>query len=440
MIGWQNPGAFWALLILAAPVLVHMLRRHRADRVLFPSLRFVRTAQTSATRVRRPSDVMLLVVRMGVLAFGIAAIARPVVVTPSRVAMWNASTARAVVVDTSASMRASGADSLASEAAGAELASSALSRRFDARVIADGLTRASTWLASTPPSRKEIVVISDAQRGALDASSTANAPEGIGIRFVRVGNQVANRRVDGPLLLDPAGDGSLAQALELVPEGTGAVIERRASSGRTGIRVLPDSAYERLMRIVARAGAIAGSSEQPIVVRFATAAPVAFPGSIVPVPVGWMTQRIRRMQTALTSARELIAGAPTLDAASIPWTIVVADADGKPIVAAAAAGSALVLDVAAPPDSLLAAAIVRAALNARVSPRDYDEQEIARIDSGALDAWMRPAAPVDSSAWRNADVTDARWCWLTALLLLGIEQWLRARKRAEIRVEVAPAA
>ena len=68
MIGWTNPAALWALVVSAAPVIIHLLRRHRAARIPFPSLRFVRPAETSAVRLRRPSDSWLLVLRVAILA------------------------------------------------------------------------------------------------------------------------------------------------------------------------------------------------------------------------------------------------------------------------------------------------------------------------------------------------------------------------------------
>src|SRR5262245_59432553 len=105
MIGWQNVAALWALPLLAIPIIVHLLRVHRADRVLFPSLRFVQPSRTAAVRLRMPSDLLLLALRLTIVAMTIAALARPVVVTSSRLRNWNASTARAVVVDTSASMQ-----------------------------------------------------------------------------------------------------------------------------------------------------------------------------------------------------------------------------------------------------------------------------------------------------------------------------------------------
>jgi hypothetical protein len=93
----------------------------------------------------------------------------------------------------------------------------------------------------------------------------------------------------------------------------------------------------------------------------------------------------------------------------------------------------------AAPDSLFAAAVGRAALRGRHATDEYVEHEIASIDGAVLAAWTRPPAAVDRTAWRTADSNDSRWCWLAALVLLGAEQWLRAR-RIRTAQEVARAA
>ena len=105
MIAWLNPGAWVGLAVLAGPVLVHLLLRHRAARILFPSLRFVRASRTAAVRLRPPSDLLLLALRLATLGLAVVALAQPLLLAPARVAAWNARLARAVVVDVSDSMK-----------------------------------------------------------------------------------------------------------------------------------------------------------------------------------------------------------------------------------------------------------------------------------------------------------------------------------------------
>ncbi len=443
MIGWQNPAAFWALLVLAAPILIHLLRRHRAVRVPFPSLRFVPSAQVSATRIRRLSDPLLLALRLGALAMAVIALARPVLVTSSRVNGWNASTARALVVDVSASMRADGGDRArqADEMAEAEAVTATYARRFDVATIRDGLARAAAWLETTPPSRREIVVISDVQRGAIDAPSIASVPDTAGFRVVSVGSTVTERRLEGfPLLSAGTGD-TRTQSLQVTADATAVTIARQPDGRRDGIRIVPAAAADALLRIAARAGAFAGDRQQPMTVLLSGAESGALPSSLTSVRDGWMLRAVLRLQESLAPFRDVAPGSPARDVpGSSPWTTVLANGEAKPIVVAAASGDELILDVAAPSDSLFAAQVVRAALNARVTTDRYRESEIARTDSVTLNAWTRPAPPVDRSVWHSVETTDARWCWLLSLIFLGAEQWLRGRSTARSSQEVARAA
>ena len=107
---------------------------------------------------------------------------------------------------------------------------------------------------------------------------------------------------------------------------------------------------------------------------------------------------------------------------------------------AAASGAELLVDVNAPVESLFAAEVVRAVLTARVDPTVYDEHEVARIDEAVLVALARPAGPVTLDAWRTSATSDARWAWLGALMLLGLEQWLRGRSVRNRAQEVTRAA
>jgi hypothetical protein len=460
VIAWQNALAFWALPVAAIPILIHLLRLHRADRVPFPSLRFVRPSHTAAVRLRVPSDVLLLVVRIGVLALAVAALARPILITDPRLAAWDAMTARAVVVDVSESMQEPGADAVApargaAESAEAELSTAAYGRRFESRRLEDGLARAVAWLASVPPARREVVLLSDFQRGTLDEALVRAVPKAVGLRFVQVGKRVTTRRIDGSALLGTESVAARMQSIDLTTEST-AVTASPSTLPISGLRVIDDPrtaesrrrAIERLLRAVAAAGAPASSKEEPLAIRFVDKGEWEPPIPIGPVRAGWMLRTVLRAR----EDADMSAVARQIDAQSIGSmpvgardelrAIVARDRNGRPLAWAASAGPELLLDIAAAPDSLFAAAVVRAALTARRAPPDYAEREIAQIDSSTLDAWSRPPAPVsldlDSNGlWRNADSTDARWCWLAAIVLVGLEQWLRARPARQAGPEVS---
>ena len=94
---WLQPWAWAGLAALAAPILIHLLARHRQRELLFPTLRFVRATQLAALKRRVIADVPLLVVRLLILTAAIAALAAPVFVSAARQRTWAARTARAIV-------------------------------------------------------------------------------------------------------------------------------------------------------------------------------------------------------------------------------------------------------------------------------------------------------------------------------------------------------
>lgn len=444
MIGWQNPAALWGLALVAAPVIVHLLRRHRAQRVLFPSVRFVQTTQTAAVRFRLPADWVLLVVRSAIVALAVVAVAGPIALTASRMSRWNSTVARAVVVDSTESVRSLPgnliADSIASEMQGA-----AYERRFDANDVMDGITRAAAWLQSTPPSRKELVILSDFQRGAVEQGGVeealARVSPIVGIRLVAVGKAMGAATFEGAPLLGTASIGARDLTVDVTPSSTAAVL-RDTQLPSAGIRVLTaqdgGESVARMLDVAAQAGAPAADPSQPIVVRFSGAVESVEP--LEPVR-GWMLALVNRLGPD-RSLRALAASAARASAVreELPWVVALRDRDGKPLIAAARSRDRLVLDAGVAPDTFLAAAIVRAALTARLGIDHYKEREIARVDERRLATLTRTPGAVTADAWRNADVTDARRCWLGVLVLMGLEQWLRAWSRTRDSHEDARAA
>ena len=447
MIGWLNPGALWALPLVAAPVLIHLLRTHHATRVAFPSLRFVQPSRTAAVRMRLPSDVALMLVRVAIVALSIVALAGPIVLTQARTAAWNARTARAVVVDASDSMRVPDVTGeaparAAAEGATAELASATYGTRIDSRDLQRGIARASTWLAASPPARREVVVISDLQRGGLSSSTTLSMAGGIGLRFVPVGRRAEMSRFEGTRLLGADDVASREQTIEATADTTAVAVRSSTDDGAAGLRLVGPPGAERdlarLRRALAIAGTPAGAAEEPIAVQFIGAPPAASPASI---SSGWMLGAVLRLLNDPAIDEVARVSVPS-DAASAqsPWTTLASNPRGEALVRAAASGAELLVDVNAPVESLFAAEVVRAVLTARVDPAVYDEHEVARIDEAVLVALARPAGPVTLDAWRTSEASDARWAWLGALVLLGVEQWLRGRSVRNRAQEVRRAA
>ncbi len=437
MLGWQHPAAFWLLPVVAAPIIIHLLRVHHANRMLFPSLRFVQPSRSAAVRLRSPSDWLLLLLRMSIVGLAICAVAAPILVTEGRVAEWNAQTARAVVVDDSASMRST----TAREAAQAELANATYGRTFEVKNVGQGIARAVAWLTMSAPARREIVVVSDFQRGSLDTDATVQVPPSIGLRAVTVARPPAPTTIPGAELFGFDRFMARRQSIELTKDTTAVDLESRQASSVEGLRILNATADERdaLLRTIAIAGTPAPSPQEPLAIVFATRQTTSGPLDVSSVRRGWMLRTALgiRADHAVVST-SAFAEAPADKASAVaatqavrvelPWTPLVSDRQQRPLLLVAAANNELVLRIAASPQSLFSAAVVRAALRARHGVDDYAEQEIAAIEPAALAAWTRSPGSVDRHAWRTADANDSRWCWLAALVLLGVEQWLRARR------------
>jgi hypothetical protein len=430
MIAWLVPLALVGLAAVAGPVTVHLLRRHRARRIQFPSLRFLQPAQTAAVRPRLPDDAWLLLVRAAIVALAAMALAQPVFVTAMRRALWDARVARAIVVDSSASMAAAAAEARA--AAEAETAAATFSVQVNAPAPGTALASAAASLQGFPPARREIVVISDFQQGSITAADTAAVHAAIGIRFVPVGRLPARAAFDGDALLTASGAAGLQQRIRLDGPATSVRLDA-VPLALAGVRIVP--ADDRLLRIVGTAVAPAPSSEQPIVL---IASGGSFP-NLSPIGPGWMLRTVLRMQ----QDADLIAAAAQHERGDgtngAPWSAVAFDGRGNPIVSAASAGTELIVRVGASPASFVAAAALRAALVGRVAREAWAEREVQTIDRTRLGTWSRAPGPVPPDAWRQSAPGDARWVWAAVLLLLGVEVAIR-RSRPAVREVHADAA
>ncbi len=393
---WLLPVALAGLAAVIGPLIVHLLRRQRARTLVVPTVRFIPTVDQSVVRVRMPTDVPLLVLRMAIVACAALALARPLFLTDARAAGWADRIARVVMVDVGNPDAAVAAH----EAASAELQSATFSQRIDAVQPGSALRRASAWLADAPPARREIVVISDFRIGSLDESLIRDIPETIGVRFVPVRPAATEmREIAAGDVLGP--DARFERQARIDATSTATTLIRR-SAPLSGLRLLtaPEDEQDaaRLMRVVSRAGAVAPSASEPIVVRFAGGERLPAQGK--PTSDGW----------ALPAARRLLRDA---DDANYPVTVAIGE-DG-----------ALLVDVNARPGTLVAAEVLKAALDARQDRQRLAAQEIARIPSGTLEAWGRVPGPADTAAWQRSEESDGRWFWFGALVLLAVEGWMR---------------
>jgi hypothetical protein len=437
MFAWLSPLALAGLLAAAGPVAVHLLRRQRADRLPFASLRFVRAASTAAVRFRLPSDMWLLFLRVAIVCGAAVALAQPMFVSPARHAAWNARTSRAIVVDTSTSM--SGAAQRADEAARAETTGAVQTIRVDADRLRVGLLRAVEVLTSAPPSRREIVVISDFQRGSLTAADLAIVPAAVGLRFTVAGAPPAVHEFQGDVGIGAPGVEPRLQRIVPTPDGTSA---RLVSIDVTteGLRLLNGGAAgESLLRAVARAGAPAGSAGQPLALAFITPnqGTLSDPTNAVQ-PAGQRPTQTWMLRTLLAMRRDgaLIEAARQHKAIDVGPAVgerfvVARDETGTPAVLGEARGPELVLSIAGGPADYLSAAALRSALIARRGQPDWAEHEVGQLPALQLAGWTRAPAPFEMTGWVSGSEMapgDARWVWLLVLGLLGVETVVRRRR------------
>ena len=210
-------------------------------------------------------------------------LAQPLLLAGPRLDAWNGRLARASVVDVSDSMSA--AQSEAIDAVKAAEQGTVFAIRIDATALRSGVRQAVERLAASPPARREIVIVSDFQRGALSRADLDAVPAAIGIRLVQVGSAVKERRARGLDLFQPgsaltqevlfAGPAtSVTVRVRLKPDATGVTaghgsataFQGRLKPDTTGLRLVAGEAGQRSdreARAGRRGGGRAGAVSEP---------------------------------------------------------------------------------------------------------------------------------------------------------------------------------
>jgi hypothetical protein len=370
-VSWIAPAALIGLALVGLPIAVHLLARHHARVLAYPSLRFLHETQLAALRRRSIVDAALLICRIAIITVAALALAGPVLQTPARTASHVKRTSRAIVT-----IDLSDRSAIAAAAEGAFT-----SATFTRSIVADALADGTRWLDRQPPSAREIVVLGDLRRGTIEASDFASVPPQIGLRFI-------------PVTAPPR------------PEQTMSILARR-----DGVLTRID----RRVRLDAEATRVSETGGAPI------------PSDLVTI--------VAAPQHAELAAASLRAA---LDA-GVPWTDferrVVIGWDGAPQPSSAGGTQAVWMPV---PDPLASAAdAVRDAL-AGVS-RSHLKEPVA-TSAEQLARWTRtPGTPSPDAPL--SDEGDRRWLWAAALALLALEWWLRrstsvARAETDAQVEV----
>ena len=417
-MSWLNPIAFVGLLALAVPILVHLFGRRVAKRQRFPSLRLLRDAKPTPATRSRPSDVLLLVIRCLTITAAVAALAQP---------KWSDArrgTVRVIVVDTSTSMQrltSAGTTALQQARAVAERMIDSSSEALVVETDRPGraVAGAVSWL-SRRGGKRDLVLISDFQVGAIAEGDLAALAEGMGTRLVRVmstGSLAATQHVPGidvtvspertsatwltaPVDTTPgvtimAGDNDRAQVASSV-RAVRAMIPRHEETSRNVAIVYP-GAVERRARM---------AGELPL--------DSAWQGDLV--------LALQRNPVLLSVA----GGATPVPSCETSRVVVARDFMDLPIASVARTARGVHVFACVEPGSLAATALIAAVESALGAPPPLQELEPTFVPDETLRRWERPAI---ESAPRGPEETspDGRWIWLIALTLLVAEEMVRRR-------------
>ena len=221
---WFLLGASAALV----PLVVYLLQRHRAQRVVFGSVWFLRDLAKKIVRRRRSAELILLIVRMVLILLAALAFARPLLMRGSDGKsgfLAGGSRALAVVVDCSASMGVAGRHEQARQAAlaaieklrpgdavavyafaahvtpacewttdraGAKAAARGLRSGDEATNLAEAIRFANAQLAERPEPDKDILVVSDMQAtGWQDFQGDWTVSKSVSLSFADMGGEKA---------------------------------------------------------------------------------------------------------------------------------------------------------------------------------------------------------------------------------------------------------
>jgi len=430
---FQNPWAWIGAAAIAVPILVHLLTRHRVDRTPFPTLRFLPVLPLTTVRRYRLTDLALLAVRCGVLLAATWALAQPYFVTAIR--PDTSAIARAIVLDTSASMSRRGVRGVpALDEARASIA--ALEPHADATTtietarLDEGITDAAAWLDQTA-GRRELVIASDFQRGALDAADLTRLASDIKVRTLKIDVARDGGSPAEATAVSVGGDTILVPTLQFLPDRTDIRWAATAVAGptrppETAIQIFanPDErpyADAALRSAWRSAIPLSHAAAPPIGIVFPDAPDrAALRSAAHDLDQRWMFDLVARIRRDPIVSR-LANGRPF----------------ATPAVGTIANTPALILFLE-PADRLLHAAVIAAAAQHLTASGAGAELEPESISAETLGAWSDPRARSASGDPRRRgvppDASDGRWFWALAVVLLGVETVMRRRSRPAIEI------
>ncbi|MCX5755637.1 MAG: BatA domain-containing protein [Gemmatimonadetes bacterium] len=419
-MSWVAPFALIGALLVALPILIHMMGRGRTTVMRFPTLRFLESSRLMPVRRTRLQDIPLLVLRALAIVAAAMALAQPLFRDATPPATADSRVARVIVIDTSASMQRVAVDlPTLADSAGAKGAARSVTLR--AADLPAALQGAASW-AATQSGRVELVIISDFQRGALTDEAVAAVPGEVGIQLRRM---PVSRGEEGLFSRARQGGADVLAHIAFVGDRTDVEWTLRPSTGLpSAVQLRIGSAAANLVDATRQGAAAVGipfwtdSAQRVGAVK--TAIAIAFPGD-------QSRAAIRTGAHPLTSRRQAGIIARLLSDPLIaalgdesPFDRAVSSVEaGTPLLTIVSRGAVGTAESAA-----LVAAVERAA--STVPPPSELDAEL--IPDATLAKWERaPSArpELQSEHVGDAPAFDGRWFWIIALLLLGAETLLR---------------
>jgi len=441
---WLNPAAWIGLVALAVPVLIHILVQRKAERLAFPSLRFLQQTRLASIRRHVLEDVALLAIRAAILAAAVVALAGPLLVTPFRREGWNARVALAIVIDDAART------SQTREREPGTFAQQPrpfLSQTFETRSLSDGIHRARAWLDAAPPARRELVIISPLALGSVSAADLALVPPPIGIRFERRGTLPGERTLAGGAVLalqgtGPIGRSAKAFALQQTVELNGTATTVREAATAAPDRFPIDIVCSADARRAADAAIVAVRSQRIWTPPGDRRARLALIGRLDDTPVladaravsqAWAADALSQIARDHELQAEASATAnglsdPRFSAA--PWTTLAVASDGRPLAVGAESAAGLVVVSGAEPSSVATPLLIRAMADGIAARPDLRAAEVLAIPDAQLQAWTRPSGPLAAPRIDQVEQDDRRSLWVLVVGLLALEMWVRRAKAA----------
>jgi hypothetical protein len=322
---------------------------------------------------------------------------------------------------------------------------------------AEALAGAVGWLR-TQGGRREIAVISDFQAGTIDEADLRAIPREIGIELIRV--DLATERA--PLAAATRQD-SAAVTANITVDSVSTQVEWTSDDSVAGpiLDAIVSSAADdemgranaaRRAAMLSTATLVADGRHPIMLVHREYASRAEVLRATAPLKAAWQGDVVARLRAdpmlagaaAMVADEDLAVRADSMTApmpSGAPLVVLARTPSGRPIAFAGAHDLRgidwLVLFSETDAGSLASAALIAATLRATARPIMAEELEPSVVSEPTLEGWRRPTAAMPTSAGADIDASHGRWLWLLALLLLGVEAWMRRVRRDAVGPAIA---